>query len=93
MSISRFQCIAFAECATGRDALIIYIFKHAQTANASFSFILQGGTAVDAVEKTISHLEDLNYFNCGFGSLLNNDEEIECDAMIMDGNTLNTGNS
>ncbi|XP_046839296.1 isoaspartyl peptidase/L-asparaginase-like isoform X2 [Xenia sp. Carnegie-2017] len=62
-----------------------------EACRSGFHVLSKGGTAVDAVEKTISYLEDLNYFNCGFGSLLNNDEEIECDAMIMDGTTLNTG--
>ena len=51
----------------------------------------KGGSAIEAVETTVMVLEDSTYFNAGCGSFLNEDGEIECDAMIMDGNTLNTG--
>ena len=50
-----------------------------------------GGSAVDAVEAAVRVLEDNEDFNAGRGSLLNNDGEVECDAMIMEGNTLNNG--
>ena len=43
------------------------------------------------MEKTISLLEKERYFNAGVGSLLNKEGEAECDAMIMDGKTLDTG--
>ena len=56
-----------------------------------FFFIQSGGTAVDAVEEAVRTLEDDPLFNAGFGSLLNASGEVECDAMIMDGNTLGTG--
>jgi beta-aspartyl-peptidase (threonine type) len=36
-------------------------------------------------------MEDNKYFNAGRGSLLTTDGEVECDAMIMDGDTMNTG--
>ena len=51
----------------------------------------EGGTAVDAVEEAVCFLEVSKYFNAGRGSLLNNDGEVECDAMIMDGHTMKTG--
>ena len=35
--------------------------------------------------------EDSHYFNAGSGSILNKKGEMECDAMIMNGKTLNTG--
>jgi isoaspartyl peptidase/L-asparaginase-like protein (Ntn-hydrolase superfamily) len=47
-----------------------------------------GGTAVEAVEAAVCDLENNEYFNAGYGSLLNNDREVECDAMIMEGHTL-----
>ena len=54
-------------------------------------FKQRGDAAVDAVEAAVSVLEDNDYFNAGVGSLLNTDGEVECDAMIMDGETLNIG--
>ena len=43
------------------------------------------------MEAAVRVLENCEYFDAGYGSLLNNDGEVECDAMIMDGHTLNTG--
>ena len=50
-----------------------------------------GGNAVDAVEKAVSILEEHDHFNAGRGSCLNESDEVECDAMIMDGYNLKTG--
>jgi beta-aspartyl-peptidase (threonine type) len=36
-------------------------------------------------------LESNEHFNAGRGSLLSNEREVECDAMIMEGETLNYG--
>jgi beta-aspartyl-peptidase (threonine type) len=43
------------------------------------------------VEEAVRVLEENEHFNAGCGSLLNNDCEVECDAMIMEGYTLNNG--
>lgn len=51
----------------------------------------QNGTAIDAVEAAVCELEESVNFHAGRGSLLNNKVEVECDAMIMDVKTLNTG--
>lgn len=50
-----------------------------------------GGSALDAVEQTIRTLEDDPAFNAGFGSVLNAEGEVEMDAAIMDGQTLDVG--
>jgi beta-aspartyl-peptidase (threonine type) len=50
-----------------------------------------GKSAVDAVEAAVLVLENNENFNAGRGSLLNNDSQVECDAMIMEGHTLNSG--
>ena len=50
-----------------------------------------GGSAVDAVEKAVRVLEGHDHFNAGRGSCLNVSNEVECDAMIMDGHNLKTG--
>lgn len=55
--------------------------------------ILQGGgAALDAVECVVKALEKNPTYNAGlFGSVLNEDGEIEMDASIMDGTTLDIG--
>lgn len=54
--------------------------------------ILQsGGSALDAVERSVSVLEDDPVFNAGKGSVLNEDGEVEMDASIMEGKTLHAG--
>ncbi len=54
--------------------------------------ILQnGGTAVEAVEKTINYLEDDITFDAGRGSHMNAEGEIELDASIMNGKTFRCG--
>lgn len=50
-----------------------------------------GGGAVDAVEMAIRALEDDPTFNAGYGAVLNDQGEVECDAAIMDGTDLSVG--
>ncbi|XP_028408594.1 isoaspartyl peptidase/L-asparaginase-like [Dendronephthya gigantea] len=60
-------------------------------AKEGYYILRNGGTAVDAVETAVRVLEDNGYCNAGFGSYLNNNNEVECDALIMDGDTLKNG--
>ncbi len=46
---------------------------------------------MDAVEKSVSILEDDEHVNAGHGSFVNENNEVELDAMIMDGHTLDAG--
>jgi beta-aspartyl-peptidase (threonine type) len=62
-----------------------------EAAQAGWKLLLQGGSAVDAVEAAILVLEDNPLFNAGVGSALNSEGRVEADAAIMDGATLNTG--
>ncbi len=50
-----------------------------------------GGSALDAVEAAIVVLEDEPVFDAGFGSHLNLDGRVECDAIVMNGETLGAG--
>ncbi|XP_046844130.1 serine/threonine-protein kinase/endoribonuclease ire-1-like isoform X2 [Xenia sp. Carnegie-2017] len=68
-----------------------YLEKLKESAREGYAVLTNGGTAVDAVEKAVSILESSDLFMIGRGSPLNSEGEVECDAMIMDGHTLNTG--
>ncbi|XP_007902385.1 isoaspartyl peptidase/L-asparaginase isoform X1 [Callorhinchus milii] len=56
-----------------------------------FCVLQQGGSALDAVEVATVALEDNPLFNAGHGAVLNERGEIEFDAIIMDGKSLNAG--
>lgn len=53
--------------------------------------LVNGASAVDAVEATVRFLEDNPLFNAGKGAALNSDGEVEMDAAIMDGHLLSAG--
>ncbi|MBN1564944.1 MAG: isoaspartyl peptidase/L-asparaginase [Anaerolineae bacterium] len=60
-------------------------------AEAAWDILARGGTALDAVEKAISMMENDPTFDAGVGSVLNRTGSIEMDAIIMDGKTLAIG--
>lgn len=53
--------------------------------------LAKGGTALDAVEKTLRVLEDEPLYNAGRGAVFNNVGRHELDAAIMDGRDRSTG--
>jgi len=60
-------------------------------AQLGWSILRNGGSALDAVEAAIRSLEDDPAFDAGIGAWLNSAGEVELDAIIMDGTTLNNG--
>src|SRR6266446_4226493 len=58
---------------------------------AGWTLLAGGGSALDAVEAAIMVLEDDPVFDAGYGSHLNLDGRVECDAIVMSGETLRAG--
>lgn len=63
----------------------------ASAARQGWKILLAGGTALDAVQAAIVSMEDDPAFDAGFGSFLNREGDVEMDASIMDGRTLDAG--
>lgn len=68
-----------------------YLAKLEEAVKAGYEILENGGSSLDAVEKTINILEDSPLFNAGKGAVFTNDKKNELDASIMDGKTLNAG--
>ncbi|XP_046864789.1 isoaspartyl peptidase/L-asparaginase-like [Xenia sp. Carnegie-2017] len=68
-----------------------YRSKLNESAITGYNILKYNGTAVEAVEKAVRVLEDSEFFQAGYGSVVNEEMEVECDAMIMDGYTLEIG--
>ena len=59
--------------------------------NTGKKVLSEGGSALDAVEKTIRTMEDNPLFNAGKGAVFTHDGKNELDAAIMDGSNLSAG--
>jgi beta-aspartyl-peptidase (threonine type) len=69
----------------------VYKEKLKEAINVGYTILKNGGTSLDAVEKTIQVLENSPLFNAGKGAVFTNAETNEMDASIMTGNDLNAG--
>lgn len=62
-----------------------------EATKVGFEILKRNGSALDAVEAAVMQMEDDEVFNAGLGSALTIDKQIEMEASIMDGKTLNAG--
>lgn len=60
-------------------------------ATAAWARLMDGASALDAVELAVRELEDFPLFNAGHGAVLDSDGIAELDASIMDGRTRRAG--
>ncbi|XP_036150158.1 isoaspartyl peptidase/L-asparaginase-like [Monomorium pharaonis] len=68
------------------DALIIEKTMSCKNAAlAGYQSLLSGASSVQAVEITLWWLECDEFFNCGYGSVVNNIGDVQMDASIVDG--------
>jgi beta-aspartyl-peptidase (threonine type) len=68
-----------------------YEEKLQEAIDVGHQILAEGGTALEAVQRTINVMENSPLFNSGKGAVLNADGIAELDASIMDGKTLNAG--
>ena len=70
-----------------------YKAKLEEAIRVGYEILKNGGSSLDAVEKTINVMEDSPLFNAGKGAVFTNADSNELDSSIMDGNCLNAGAS
>uniref|UniRef100_A0A8C5QW39 Isoaspartyl peptidase/L-asparaginase n=1 Tax=Leptobrachium leishanense TaxID=445787 RepID=A0A8C5QW39_9ANUR len=68
-----------------------YISGVSQAALKGYEALKNGSNALKAVEEAVIVMEDDPHFNAGYGSVLNQEGDIEMDAIIMDGKNLMSG--
>lgn len=73
------------------DSRIIGKFVGIKQALRSAWHLLQGGSALDAVEAAVRSMELDENFNAGYGSCLNTDGQVEMEASLMEGRDLRAG--
>lgn len=62
-----------------------------KAARVGYRTLIETESAIKAVEKAVNVMELDEYFNAGYGSVLTNEGNVEMDASIMCGRTLNFG--
>lgn len=68
-----------------------YKTKLEEAIRTGHEILANGGTAIEAVQRTINVMEDSPLFNSAKGAVFTNEGKNELDASIMDGKTLNAG--
>jgi beta-aspartyl-peptidase (threonine type) len=59
--------------------------------DAGYAILSLGGSALDAVQRAVSVLEDDPTFDAGRGSFLTSDGRVQLDALLMDGGRMKAG--
>ena len=72
---------------------VAYKAKLEEAIRVGYEILKNGGSSLNAVQKTINVMEDSPLFNSGKGAVFTNAGTNEHDASIMDGKTLNAGAS
>jgi beta-aspartyl-peptidase (threonine type) len=62
-----------------------------ESAKTGFDILKRDGSALDSVVEAVAVLEDKGAFNAGYGSSLNIEKNVEMEASVMDGRTLEAG--
>ncbi|MDC1162398.1 isoaspartyl peptidase/L-asparaginase [Tenacibaculum sp.] len=70
---------------------LAYQIKLKEAIKVGYTILKNGGSSLDAVEKTIHVMENSPLFNAGKGAVFTHHETNEMDASIMIGNSLNAG--
>lgn len=70
---------------------IAYRTKLEEAIRVGHEILKNGGSAMEAVTKTINVMEDSPLFNAGKGAVFTHEETNELDASVMEGATLNAG--
>jgi len=68
-----------------------YEAKLTEAIQTGYKILQNGGTSLEAVQRTINVMEDSPLFNSAKGAVFTHDGKNELDASIMDGKTLNAG--
>jgi len=68
-----------------------YEAKLTEAIQTGYKILQNGGTSLEAVQRTINIMEDSPLFNSAKGAVFTHDGKNELDASIMDGKTLNAG--
>ena len=68
-----------------------YKTKLEEAIRTGHEILANGGTALEAVQRTINIMENSPLFNSATGAVFTNEGKNELDASIMDGKTLNAG--
>ena len=73
------------------SAVDLHVSGVRRAAEAGWTALARGGSALDAVEEAVAAMEEDETFDAGRGSFLNRDGKVQLDALVMDGLTLRAG--